>query len=358
MKKWIALCLCGLMAASLAGCGDSSNLGTAQLGEYKGVSVLVQSTEVTDEEVEEEIQKNLDDNPDFVEVDRPAEEGDTVNIDYKGTQDGVEFAGGTGEDTDLVLGSGDFIDGFEDGLIGAVKGETRELDLTFPEDYHEEALAGQAVVFEVTVNAVKEEQDAVLDDAFVQRVSDFDTVEEYREDIRSELQSDKEKTAESQKEQSVFNTVLSEAQVSLNSAAVSTRYNEEIANYESQAKMLGGSLSSLAQQYGTDEGGFKEMVMASVRAQLEEEVVIDTIAQQEGLTLTDEDRQEYAENNGSDVDTLVGIYGQETFDQMVERSKVLKFLADNAVEEQLPEETEAAETETEETAAETTEAAQ
>ena len=79
MKKWIALCLCGLMAASLAGCGDSSNLGTAQLGEYKGVSVLVQSTEVTDEEVEEEIQKNLDDNPDFVEVDRPAEEGDTVN---------------------------------------------------------------------------------------------------------------------------------------------------------------------------------------------------------------------------------------------------------------------------------------
>ena len=153
-------------AASLAGCGDSSNLGTAQLGEYKGVSVLVQSTEVTDEEVEEEIQKNLDDNPDFVEVDRPAEEGDTVNIDYKGTQDGVEFAGGTGEDTDLVLGSGDFIDGFEDGLIGAVKGETRELDLTFPEDYHEEALAGQAVVFEVTVNAVKEEQAAVLDDAF------------------------------------------------------------------------------------------------------------------------------------------------------------------------------------------------
>ena len=154
---------------------------------------------MTDEEVEEEIQKNLDDNPDFVEVDRPAEEGDTVNIDYKGTQDGVEFAGGTGEDTDLVLGSGDFIDGFEDGLIGAVKGETRELDLTFPEDYHEEALAGQAVVFEVTVNAVKEEQAAVLDDAFVQRVSDFDTVEEYREDIRSELQSDKEKTAESQK---------------------------------------------------------------------------------------------------------------------------------------------------------------
>ena len=146
MKKWIAVCLCGLMAASLAGCGDSSTLGTAQLGEYKGVSVLVQSTEVTDEEVDAEIQKDLDANPDYVEVDRPAEEGDTVNIDYKGTQDGVEFAGGSGEDTDLVLGSGKFIDGFEDGLIGAVKGETRELDLTFPEYNTRTPVAGRPVV--------------------------------------------------------------------------------------------------------------------------------------------------------------------------------------------------------------------
>ncbi len=352
MKKWIAFCLCGLMAVSLAGCGDSSNLGTAQLGEYKGVPVLVQSVEVTDEEVDAEVQSDLDSNPEYVEVDREAQEGDTVNIDFKGTQDGVEFAGGSGEDQDLVLGSGKFIDGFEDGLIGTKKGDTKELDLTFPEDYGEAALAGQAVVFEVTVNAVKESKDAVLDDAFVQRISDFDTVEEYKEDIRATLLEQKEQTAQYQKEQSVFNTVLSQAQVKLNSAAVSARYNQEIKNYEAQAKALGGSLSSLAQQYGTNEGGFKEMVMASVKAQMEEEVVINTIAQQENLTVEDADRQAFAEENGSDVDTMVGMYGQEEFDNAVKRGKVMDFLTDNAVEEELP--AEAVEETTAEAAEETT----
>ena len=352
MKKWIAFCLCGLMAASLAGCGDSSNLGTAQLGEYKGVPVLVQSVEVTDEEVDAEVQSDLDSNPEYVEVDREAQEGDTVNIDFKGTQDGVEFAGGSGEDQDLVLGSGKFIDGFEDGLIGTKKGDTKELDLTFPEDYGEAALAGQAVVFEVTVNAVKESKDAVLDDAFVQRISDFDTVEEYKEDIRATLLEQKEQTAQYQKEQSVFSTVLSQAQVKLNSAAVSARYNQEIKNYEAQAKALGGSLSSLAQQYGTNEGGFKEMVMASVKAQMEEEVVINTIAQQENVTVEDADRQAFAEENGYDVDTMVGMYGQEEFDNAVKRGKVMEFLADNAVEEELP--AEAVEETTVEAAEETT----
>ena len=336
MKRWIAICLVGLTSAALAGCADSSTLGTAQLGEYKGVPVMVQPTDVTDEEVESKIQTELDNNPELVEVDRAAQEGDTVNIDYKGTQDGVEFAGGTGEDQDLVLGSGEFIDGFEDGLIGTKKGDVKTLDLTFPEDYNQEALAGQAVTFEVTVNAVKEEKEAVLDDAFVQRVSDFDTVEEYREDIRAQLKEQKERTSESQKEQSVFATVMTEAQVKLNSAAVSKRYNETIADYEAQAKMLGGNLSSMAQQYGTDEGGLKEMVMASVKAEMEEEVVIDTIAQLENLTVEEADREAYDEENGSDVETMVGIYGEETFNEQVQRSKVMKFLADNAVAEELP----------------------
>ena len=122
----------------------------------------------------------------------------------------------------------------------------------------------------------------------------------------------------------------------LNSAAVSKRYNETIADYEAQAKMLGGNLSSMAQQYGTDEGGLKEMVMASVKAEMEEEVVIDTIAQLENLTVEEADREAYAEENGSDVETMVGIYGEEPFNEQVQRSKVMKFLADNAVAEELP----------------------
>lgn len=162
MKKLALICLCGLVAASImTGCGASQtegkeNLGTVELSEYKGVKVNVPAVMVTDAEVESKINQVLSQNPKIEEVDRPAAEGDIVNIDYVGKQDGVEFAGGTGEGQDLTLGSGRMIDGFEDGLIGTKKGDKKELNLTFPEDYSEKALAGQAVVFEVTVNAVKE----------------------------------------------------------------------------------------------------------------------------------------------------------------------------------------------------------
>ena len=189
MRKLKLLCLCGLTAAVLmTGCAGSTdttnvNLGSATVSEYRGVKINVAAPEVTDDEVDQKIQTNLKQNPNEVEVDRAAQDGDIVNIDYKGTKDGEAFDGGTAEGQDLTLGSGSMIDGFEDGLVGAKKGETKTLDLTFPENYREESLAGQAVVFEVTVNAVKEKQDAVLDDAFVQRTSDYQTVDEYKEGI-------------------------------------------------------------------------------------------------------------------------------------------------------------------------------
>ena len=166
MRKLKLFCLCGLTAAVLmTGCAGSTdsnvNLGSATVSEYRGVKINVAAPEVTDDEVDQKIQTNLNQNPNEIEVDRAAAEGDIVNIDYKGTKDGEAFDGGTAEGQDLTLGSGSMIDGFEDGLIGTKKGETKTLDLTFPEDYREESLAGQAVQFEVTVNSVKEKQDAV-----------------------------------------------------------------------------------------------------------------------------------------------------------------------------------------------------
>ena len=153
MRKLKLLCLCGLTAAVLmTGCAGSTdttnvNLGSATVSEYRGVKVNVAAPEVTDDEVDQKIQTNLKQNPNEIEVDRAAKDGDIVNIDYKGTKDGEAFDGGTAEGTDLTLGSKTMIDGFEDGLIGAKKGETKTLNLTFPEDYREESLAGQAVVF-------------------------------------------------------------------------------------------------------------------------------------------------------------------------------------------------------------------
>ena len=175
MKKNVRLILCCAAAVLLAaGCGkksDTTETTTAaetteaeitdkgevtKLGEYKGMEVTKEDTTVTDEEVEERIQNILAANPEIIEItDRPAQEGDTVNIDFVGMKDGEAFQGGTEEGVDLVLGSGSFIYGFEDGLIGAYTGEERSLNLTFPEDYNPADLAEQDVVFDVTVNKIR-----------------------------------------------------------------------------------------------------------------------------------------------------------------------------------------------------------
>lgn len=332
MKKFALLCICGAVAAAvLTGCASSDSMGTVKLGEYKGVSVDVPAVEVTDEELNSKIQSILVANPEYVEVDRAAQKGDIVNIDYVGTQDGVEFAGGSATGFDLTLGSNRLIDGFEDGLIGVKKGEKRELNLTFPENYDEAALAGQAVVFDVTVNAVKEKHDAVLDNAFVQRVSPFKTVEEFEEDTKADLLTEKQRQVDSQKQQQALQQVVDASTVKLNRSAVSKRYNQELDNYKAQAKAFGTTLSGMAQSYGTDEGGLKEMIMASVKADMTRQLVVDTIAGQENLVADDADRQAFAEANGTTADALVANYGEEAVAQMVQNYKVMKFLGDNAV---------------------------
>ena len=369
MKKIAKLCLCAAAALSLlAGCSGSAeegqeDLGTVTLAEYKGVTVNVPPAEVTDEDVENRIQSVLSQNQEEVEVDRAAEEGDVVNIDYTGYQNGEEFAGGSAEGEDLELGSGTMIDGFEDGLIGLKKGDTKELNLTFPEDYREAALAGQSVVFDVTVNAVKEKRDPELTDEFVQSISDYQTVEEYHQGIRDEILTQRQESVDLQIQQTVLQNVVDNSQFDLSRNAISRRYNAQIDQYQEQAKMYGMRLSQLAQSYGMDEGSFKEYVYASVEDDAKNQLVLNTIAAQEGIAVTDEARQELADMNGQTVEEGVEAYGQESFDQMALNRQVMKFLAENAVNEaetgtdaqtatdSNAEETTAAASETEETTA-------
>lgn len=335
MRKLKLLCLCGLTAAVLmTGCAGSTdttnvNLGSATVSEYRGVKVNVAAPEVTDDEVDQKIQTNLKQNPN--EVDRAAKDGDIVNIDYKGTKDGEAFDGGTAEGTDLTLGSKTMIDGFEDGLIGAKKGETKTLNLTFPEDYKEESLAGQAVVFEVTVNSVKEKQDAVLDDAFVQRTSSYQTVDEYKEGIRADLLTQKQKTAEQEMEQDVLQNVIDNSDFKFSRNGISVRYNQMLKQYTNQAKMYGMTLSQMAQANGMDEAGFKEYIYSSVKEAAKKEIVAKDIAAKEGLdNITDEDMEAFAQANGATKDTLVSLYGEDTVKEQVLQDKVLRFLASNA----------------------------
>ena len=369
MKKLALICLCTMTALSLlTGCsgsteGGKENLGTVELGEYKGVKVNMPEVLVTDAEVDSRINQVLSQNPKETEVDRPAAEGDVVNIDYVGTKDGVEFEGGSAEGFDLTLGSGSFIEGFEDGLIGAKKGDKKELNLTFPETYQEKSLAGQPVVFTVTVNAVKEKTDAVLDDEFVQGVSDYKTVDEYKESIRADLLKQKKQAADRQVQTSVLQQVVADSTFKLNKNAVSKRYNTRLKQYEQQAKMYGSSLAGMAQANGMDVPGLQEAIYASVKDDVKNQLVINTIAEREGLVLEDADREAFAESNGQTVDAAVSYYGQETFDEMALNYKVMKFMADNASNvaqtgagETAAPETAAAGNEAEETTANETEA--
>ena len=337
MRKLKLLCLCGLTAAVLmTGCAGSTdtsnvNLGSATLSEYRGVKINVEAPEVTDDEVDQKIQTNLTQNPAEVEVDRAAADGDIVNIDYKGTKDGEAFDGGTAEGQDLTLGSNTMIDGFESGLIGMKKGETKILDLTFPEDYREESLAGQAVQFEVTVNSVKEKQDAVLDDAFVQRTSDYQTVDEYKEGIRADLLAQKQQTAEQEMEQDVLQDIIDNSEFKFSRDGLSVRYNQMLKQYTNQAKMYGMTLSQMAQANGMDEAGFKEYIYSSVKEAAKREIAVKDIAAKEGLdNITDEDTEAFAQANGSTKDTLVSLYGEDTLKEQVLQDKVLRFLASNA----------------------------
>ncbi len=235
MRRLVKPLLCGMMIMALvAGCSkkqetketaatespaetseaDSAEGGpeadvdlgeVTSLGEYKGLEVTRLSTDVTDEELDARIQSILDANPEYVAItDRAAKNGDIVDIDYVGLKDGVAFDGGTAQGYKLELGSHSFIDGFEEGLVGAKTGEERSLNLTFPKQYHSEELAGQAVVFEVTVNGIEEKKDAVLDDNFVQRMSDFGTVDEFKEDTLADMQKEKEEQADRQLEDDIF----------------------------------------------------------------------------------------------------------------------------------------------------------
>lgn len=364
MKKLALICLCGLAAVSImTGCSNSNadgkeNLGTVDLAEYKGVQVSVPAVMVTDTEVESQISQVLSQNPTEEEVDRPAADGDIVNIDYVGKQDGVEFAGGTAQGQDLTLGSGRMIAGFEEGLLGLKKGDKKELNLTFPEDYSETALAGQAVVFDVTVNAVKEKKDAVLDDAFVQSISDYKTVDEYRASVRENLLNQKQQSADVQVQQYVLKNVVDNSKFKLNKNTVSKRYNARIAQYKEQAKMYGTDLAGMARANGMDTAGLQQAVYASVQDDVKNQLVINTVAEREGITLEDADRQAFADMNGQTLEDAVGYYGQETLDEMALNQKVMKFMADNAVNETqdttAPAETAAEETTAQETTAEET----
>ncbi|MEG1292969.1 MAG: trigger factor [Clostridium sp.] len=307
--------------------------GSIKLGDYKKIPVNVMKVEVTDEEVDAQIQRILDSNPSYMDVDRAAKDGDTVNIDYKGLLDGKAFDGGTAEGSDLVLGSNSFIDGFESGLVGTKKGDKKDLKLTFPAEYQNTDLAGQEVVFQVTVNAVKEKTMPVLNDEFVLKVSPEDkNVATFKQSQKDSIMEQKKYQMESQRNFDILDAIIAKSEIVCATADVDKEYDKQIQMYTSQASMYGMDLAGLASAYGMDEAGFKNEIRTMAKEAAKQRMVFDEIGKKEKITVNDADLTELAKQNKyDDSAALIEAYGEEEVNDAAMSQKIMDFLVANAV---------------------------
>ena len=326
------------------------------LGDYKGVKVSVDAAVVTDEYLDSYIDYVLQSNMLTTEVtDRPVQEGDIVNIDYEGKIDGVAFDGGTAEGYDLAIGSGSFIDGFEDGLIGAETGETRDVEVTFPEDYHGTDVAGKDAVFTVTVNSISVETLPELTDEFVQGLGvGAETVEEYRQYAYDLLMEEQQANHDAEAEMAVLETVMNNAKLQDPPEDMTNRYYSRlIDNMNYYASMYGYDLETFLSLNGTSE----ETIMESARNAAKQLITMQAIAEAEGIEVTDEELDEEIEANAvsmgyEDADAYREALDAEGYREYMLTEKVLDFLLENAEVVDVEPET-AAEAETETEAAET-----
>lgn len=305
------------------------------LGEYKGVEVSVEAPEVTDEYLDSYIDYVLQSNMVTTEItDRPVEEGDIVNIDYEGKIDGVAFDGGTAQGYDLTIGSGAFIDGFEDGLIGVESGETVDVEVTFPEDYHGTEVAGKDAVFTVTVNSISVESLPELTDEFVQGLDvGVNTVEEFREYAYDLLMEQEQATHDSNAEIAVLETVMANAQLKEPPEDMTDRYyNRLMDNMTYYASMYGYDLETFLSMQNMTEDSIRESSADAGR----EIITMQAIAEAEGLEVTDEELDAEIESNASslgydDVEEYRSSLDVEGYREYMMSEKVLDFLLENAV---------------------------
>ncbi len=261
-----------------------------ELGEYKGVEVTKASTLVTDEDVEKEIEKIRDKNSRLITIeDRPAASGDTVTIDFEGFVDDVAFEGGMGTDYDLVLGSGSFIPGFEDQLIGVSKGEAKDVNVTFPEDYNSKELAGKPALFKATVKEIKVKELPELDDEFAKDVSEFDTIEEYKTDLRKKLAERAEHSAQHENEDNVVEKVVGNATVDIPEVMIEKHIDNLVYDFGMRLRYQGLELEKYLEIMGMDMKAFREQFKNRAEQEVKTQMVIEKISKAEAIVPSDED---------------------------------------------------------------------
>ena len=302
------------------------------LGDYKGVTVEKTIQSVTDEDVQNEIDNALANYP--VEVDQAAKEGDTVNIDYVGKIDGEEFDGGSDQGADLKLGSGKFIDGFEDGFIGARKGETRTLNLTFPEDYTQD-LAGKAVEFTVTVNAVKEPLSEPTDQWVADNIEGYDNLADYKAGIRSEQEESNEQTAENQVRYAAWTQVIDNCTINEYPETLvevgKKLYEQQVETY---AKYAGMELDAYIESSGLTQEEYQSNMEEYGKNVAAQALVCQAICDKEGFAIGDDDYQKALQDMlteyGCTEDELIQTYGQDNVEQSIMLNRVSNLILENA----------------------------
>ncbi len=276
-----------------------------KLGKYKGVKVEATEVTVTDEEVDAKIERERENNARTIEVtDRPVKDGDMTVLDFEGFVDGVAFDGGKGENYPLTIGSGAFIPGFEEQLVGAEIGKEVEVNVTFPEDYQAEELKGKAAVFKCTIKEIKEKELPALDDEFASEVSEFDTLEEYKKDVKETLTIEKEKAAREAKEAAVIDAIIADSDMDIPEAMVTTQQKQMIDEFAQRMQMQGLSMEQYFQFTGATLDKMMEQVKPQAETRIKSRLVLEAVAAKEGIEATEEDYEE-------EIKTMAEVYQME-----------------------------------------------
>ena len=310
------------------------------LGKYKGVEVEKTDVTVSDEEVDAELAAEQEKNASYNEItDRPVADGDKINLNFEGFVDGVAFEGGKGEDYPLTIGSGSFIPGFEEQLVGAEIGKEIEVNVTFPENYQSAELAGKPAVFKCTVLKITEKVLPELNDEFADDVSEFSTLEEYKADIRKNLEVKKEEKARTEKENKVIDAIIADSEIEIPEPMLKAQQEQIVDEFAQRLQSQGLNID----QYFSYIGGSRDKMMEEVKDRADKRIrtrlVLEEIVKAENIVATDEDFEvelgKLAEAYGTDLDTIKKIFEGREKDRMMEDiavQKAVSFVADNAVE--------------------------
>lgn len=276
-----------------------------KLGKYKGVQIEKADSVVTDEEVDAEINRERENNARNITVtDRPVKDGDKTVLDFEGFVDGVPFEGGKGEDYPLTIGSGAFIPGFEEQLIGAEIGKEVEVNVTFPDNYQAEDLKGKAAVFKCTVKEITEKELPELDDEFASEISEFDTLEEYKASVRATLTERKEKEAKDAKEAAVIEAIVSDSDMEIPEAMISTQQEQMVNEFAQRIQMQGMNFDQYLQFTGTSYDNMLAQIKPQAEKRIKSRLVLEAIVKAENIQASEEEFEE-------ELKTMAEVYQME-----------------------------------------------